>query len=135
MDTHYVKYNLLKMNDPKTLNQYILEKATGFRCGVTLPFQEVETTFSDIEGVFNVSLPEDAVQPWQSASGSINRNKNYAILGAIAEAMERYSAAVVNFPIKKFRNLRIKKSFCPVNFPFFLKINIIIQISNGKKPI
>lgn len=103
----------------KTLNQYILEKATGFRCGVTLPFQEVETTFSDMEGVFNVSLPEDSVQPWQSASGSINRDKNHAILGAIAEAMERYSAAVINFPIKKYSQLNNKKVILPNEFSLF----------------
>ena len=47
----------------KTLNQYILEKATGFRCGITLSYQNVETSFSDIEEFFNVSLPEDSVQP------------------------------------------------------------------------
>ena len=96
----------------KTLNQYILEKATGFRCGITLSYQNVETSFSDIEEFFNVSLPEDSVQPWKSASGSISRDQNRSIVGAIAEAMERYSAAVVNFPIKKLSELK-KESVIP----------------------
>ncbi|MEI6222353.1 MAG: YcaO-like family protein [bacterium] len=89
----------------KTLNQLILTQATGFRIGVTLPFQEVEMTFSDICGLFNVSLPEDSIQPWKSASGSIHRDRNKATIGAIAEAMERYSAAVVNFPVKRLSEL------------------------------
>ena len=94
-----MKYN-------KTLNQLVLEQATGFRCGVTLPFQEVENTFADISGIFNVSLPEDTAASWQSASGSISRDNNQAIMGAIAEAMERYSSAVYNFPIKSFAQLQ-----------------------------
>ena len=103
----------------KNLSQYILEKSTGFRCGITLPFQEVETTFADMEGIVNVSLPEDSIQPWKSASGSINRNKNYAIIGAVAEAMERYSAAVINFPIKKIQELKAEKVIIHSEFSLF----------------
>lgn len=105
--------------EQKTLNQHILQIATGFRCGVTLPHQNVETSFSDVEGLFNVSLPEDSVQSWKSASGSISRDEKRAIVGAIAEAMERYSAAVINFPIKTLSELRQEKVITHDQFSLF----------------
>ncbi|HBY21539.1 MAG: hypothetical protein A2Y24_06125 [Clostridiales bacterium GWE2_32_10] len=103
----------------KSINQYILEKSAGFRCGITLPFQEVENTFSDIEGIFNISVPNDAVEPWQSASGSINRDKNYAIMGAIAESLERYSSAVTDFPVKKLSEIGDEKVILHGEFSLF----------------
>jgi ribosomal protein S12 methylthiotransferase accessory factor len=103
----------------KTLDYLILSKATGFRNGVTLPFQLVDKTFSDLEGIFNASLPEDSVQPWKSASGSISRDEDRAVIGAIAEAMERYSAAVVNFQIKKLSDLSGEKVISHNDFSLF----------------
>ncbi len=103
----------------KTLDYLILSKATGFRNGVTLPFQLVDKTFSDIEGIFNASLPEDSVQPWKSASGSISRDEDRAVIGAIAEAMERYSAAVINFQIKKQSDLSGEKVIAYNEFSLF----------------
>jgi ribosomal protein S12 methylthiotransferase accessory factor len=103
----------------RKLDQYILERATGFRNGVVLPFQEIETTFADIEGIFNVSLPEDSVQPWKSASGGISRDKDRAITGAIAEAMERHSAAIIKFPIKKLSELNNEKVILHSEFSLF----------------
>lgn len=93
----------------KTLDYHLLNQAVGLRIGMTLPFQSIEGTFSDISGYFNVSTPEDSVQPWQTASGSMNKDESLAIMGAIGEAMERYSAAVIDFPIKKATEIRKDK--------------------------
>ncbi len=103
----------------RSFDACILEESTGFRCGITLPHQQVEKTFSDIEGLFNISLPEDSVQPWKSASGSISRDKDRAVIGAIAEAMERYSAAVINFQIKKPSDLSEEKIITHNEFSLF----------------
>ena len=103
----------------KSLHYLILTKATGFRCGVTLPFSDVETTFSDIEGVFNVSVPEDSVQAWKSAGGSMGRDRDRAVIGAIAEVMERYSAAVIDFPIKTVSELDNDRVILHEEFPLF----------------
>lgn len=89
----------------KNLRQFILEQATGFRCGVTLPYQLVKSSSADLSGLHNVSLPEDTTKAWQTASGSMNRNPDLAIIAAIAEAMERYSAAVLNFPVRHYSEL------------------------------
>lgn len=103
----------------KKLNQYVLERATGFRCGVTLPSQLVEATFSDVGGIFNVSLPEDSIQPWKSASGGISRDQDRSTVSAIAEAMERYSAGIVDFPIKKCSDLGNEKVIYHDEFSLF----------------
>ncbi|MCX7928086.1 MAG: YcaO-like family protein [Patescibacteria group bacterium] len=107
------------MVSAKNLDYLVLSQAASFRSGITLPFQIVENTFSDIEGIFNVSVPEDSVQPWKSASGSISRDRNQAIVGAVAEAMERYSAAVISFPIKKLQDLKGEKVITHSEFSLF----------------
>ena len=85
----------------KTLDYYLLNLATGVRIGITLPHQSVQSTFADLPGYFNVSISEDLTKFWRTASGSMANNMASAVMGAIGEAMERYSAAVVDFPIKK----------------------------------
>jgi len=67
----------------KTLEQYILEQATNFRCGIVLPCQETKNTFCDAYGYYNISVPNNSTRPWESASGSLNSDKNLAISGAI----------------------------------------------------
>ncbi len=104
-----------------TLNFHILSKVCGFRCGIILPYQQVETTFSDIQGIFNISIPEDSVQPWKSATGSISRLLNRAITGAIGEAIERYCAAVISFPVKKASEVKENKIIFPHEFSLFAK--------------
>lgn len=104
----------------KNLNQLVLEMATGHRCGVTLPFQNIETTSADIKGLFNISLPKDSVQSWDSASGGLNRDKNLAVIGAIAESMERYSASIMNFPVKKLSAIKDTAVLSYDQFSLFL---------------
>lgn len=87
----------------KTLTQYVLQKATSFRCGIVLPPQKIENTFADIEGMANVSVPDNSMEAWKSASGGINKDEQIATISAIAEAMERHSASLINFPIKNYQ--------------------------------
>lgn len=89
----------------KTLRQYILEKAAGFRCGLILPYQVFDSTFCHLDGIYNISIPQDERQGWHTASGSIGRDKNQAVMGAIGEALERENASRVRFPIKQGRDL------------------------------
>lgn len=81
----------------KTLNQYLMEQCCGFRCGVVLPFQRLPANFCDISNAYNYSVPADSNGTWQTASGSMNFNENNAIMGAVGEALERYSAAACDF--------------------------------------
>lgn len=64
-------------------------------------------------------MPEDSARPWKSASGGIGRERDKATIGALAEAMERYSAAVINFPIKKLSELRGEKTIAHGEFTLF----------------
>lgn len=105
----------------KTLNQYVLQKATSFRCGIVLPPQKVENTFADIENIANVSVPENSIEAWRSASGGINQDEQIATISAIAEAMERYSAFLINFPVKKLSEIKNEKIITHDQFSLFLE--------------
>ena len=99
----------------KTINQYILEQCCNFRCGISLPYQRIPNNFSDISNVYNYSIPEDSIQTWRTASGSINFNENKAIMGAIGESLERYSGAVCMFDIKSYKELKNKNNLLNYN--------------------
>ena len=90
----------------KTLSQYIMEGTTGFRCGIFLPWQELFPSFADIENYFNVSVPEDSAYQWSTASGGIAEDRNSAIMCAIGEAAERYSAALCEYEIRQGKELK-----------------------------
>ena len=94
----------------KTLNQLLLEQCCNFRCGVTLPFQKIPNNFCDISNVYNYSVPEDTVEKWKTASGSLNFDENKAIMGAIGESLERYSGAIYNFSLYEYSELKNKKN-------------------------
>ena len=85
----------------RSLNYLTLTMATGFRCGVVPPYAEVEASLADLDGFVNISLPPDIAQPWQSPTGSMSRDRGQAIVGAIAESMERYSASLKEFPVRR----------------------------------
>lgn len=103
----------------QSLNYLTIQNAANFRVGVTLPWQEVESSFADIDGFFNISIPEDTAKPWKSSSGSINKDKDKAVVGAIAEAMERYSAALVKFPVRKLSELKRERIILHSEFSLF----------------
>ena len=90
----------------KSLNQYILEQACNFRCGISLPFQKVKMNFCDIPNLYNYSVPEDTIDIWKTASGAISFNENEAIMGAIGESLERYSSAICDFELKEYNELK-----------------------------
>lgn len=89
----------------KTVSQFLLEQSCNFRCGISLPYQRIENNFCDISNVYNYSVPEDAIETWKTASGSLNFDENSAIKGAIGEALERYSSAVYTFDLKSLKDL------------------------------
>ncbi|MFW5720435.1 MAG: YcaO-like family protein [Candidatus Dojkabacteria bacterium] len=91
-----------------SLSHAQLLSATGYRCGVTLPPQEVEITFSDMEGYHNFSVPEDSVQPWKTASGSMHRDAQVAKVASVCESLERYAAAMSPFPLSKAHEINEK---------------------------
>ncbi len=90
----------------KTINQLLLEQCCNFRCGITLPYQRIPNNFCDISNVYNYSVPEDTIETWKTASGSLNFDENRAIMGAIGESLERYSAAVCQFSMKSYLDLK-----------------------------
>jgi len=94
----------------KSIEQYLLEQCCNFRCGIVLPYQKNPNNFCDISNVYNYSVPEDAVETWKTASGSLNFNENYAIMGAIGESLERYSSAVCNFNTISYFDLKNEKN-------------------------
>ncbi len=94
----------------KTINQYLLEQCCNFRCGIILPYQKIPNNFCDISNVYNYSIPEDTIETWKTASGSLNFDENKAIMGAIGEALERYSGAVCMFDIKSYFELKNEKN-------------------------
>ncbi len=99
----------------KTLNQFLLEGCCNFRCGITLPYQRIPNNFCDISNVYNYSVPEDAIETWKTASGSLNFDENSAIMGAIGEALERYSGAVCMFNMKSYFDLKDEKRILNYN--------------------
>jgi ribosomal protein S12 methylthiotransferase accessory factor len=89
----------------KTFNQYLMEQACNFRCGITLPFQQVPNNFCDISGVYNYAVPDDTAQKWQTASGGFSNDENAAIMAAIGESLERYCGSICEFELKKYSEL------------------------------
>ncbi len=103
----------------KTLNQYILENTTNFRCWITMPFQKIENSFADVDWIYNYSVPENTTAYWSSASGCANYDENLAILWAIWESLERYSAFVYDFEIKKIDEVKDQKYLTYDDFSLF----------------
>lgn len=103
----------------KNLYYYLLKQATSFRCGITMPFQEVIPNFSDIGGIYNISVPRDSAKNWATSSGCIDFDKENAICGAIAEAMERYCGALISFQIKNKAELKGKSVIQLEKFALF----------------
>lgn len=118
----------------KTLSEHLLYISSNFRNGIVLPFQEVLPTPSELEGFYNISVPEDSVQPWQSASGSLHRSKDKAIIGAIGEAMERYSAAVTEFPLKQLREIEGENYLSYNDFALFYEEQYNNPLFKWKRP-
>jgi len=90
----------------KNLNHHLLEKSTTFRCGIVPPHQAIESSASDIPGIFNTAIPADASEAWQTATGSIGRDSISSISRAIGEALERYCAFAANFPLKSLEQIQ-----------------------------
>lgn len=105
----------------QTITDQLLRNASGFRCGVTLPYQNVKLTFADIPGYFNVATPKDSSKNWETASGSISKNQNHAISAAVGESMERYCAAVIPITIKKHDEINNEKILPISQFSLFSK--------------
>ena len=93
----------------RTVSQLLLEQCCNFRCGIGLPFQRIPNNFCDISNVYNYSVPEDTIEKWKTASGSLNFDENKAIMGAIGESLERYSGAICKFDLKSYTELKNEK--------------------------
>lgn len=59
----------------------------------------------DIPGIFNVAVPEDAANAWQTVSGAVGLTREAAVAGAIGEGLERLAAAQVRVPLRSRRQL------------------------------
>ncbi|MBR3163230.1 MAG: YcaO-like family protein [Clostridia bacterium] len=103
----------------KTINQLLFEQSCNFRCGISLPIRKVNTNFCDIPDIYNYSVPEDSIETWRTASGSISFDENKAIMGAIGEALERYSGAICKFELKKISDLKGKTVIPYTEFALF----------------
>lgn len=77
-----------------------MRQCAGMRCGALVPPQETVSSFADLRGFHNISVPEGGGGLWRSASGGIARERGQAALSALGEALERYSAAIVNFAVQ-----------------------------------
>lgn len=75
------------------LSATLLSGATGLRCGLLKPVQDVASEPCDLSGIFNATIPADGVNAWQSASGAVAYTRDDAVMGAIGEGLERYAAA------------------------------------------
>ncbi|SIP90770.1 ribosomal protein S12 methylthiotransferase accessory factor [Aromatoleum tolulyticum] len=73
----------------------MLTSAASLRCGLLLEPQFVAAEACDLPGLFNVAVPEDPSNPWQTVSGAVGVTRESALIGAIAEGLERYAAAFV----------------------------------------
>ncbi|MBR1936644.1 MAG: YcaO-like family protein [Bacilli bacterium] len=119
----------------KTINQLLMEQCCNFRCGIALPFQRIPNNFCDISNVYNYSVPEDSIEPWKTASGSLNFDENKAIMGAIGESLERYSGAICNFDMKSYAELNNKKRILYYkDFSLFAEEQYNDQSFSWKKP-
>ena len=78
-----------------SLFQYQLTSAAALRCGLLLEPQRVAAEACDLPGLFNVAVPEDPSNPWQTVSGAVGTTPEAALIGAVAEGLERYAAAFV----------------------------------------
>lgn len=89
-----------------SLSQYCLRLASNFRTGLALPYQEIESLFSDVDGFYNVAVPFGKRQgEKQAANGGIARTPDDAIDAGIAESLERYSGSIASFPVYKASSL------------------------------
>ncbi len=106
----------------KNLNQYLLEQTCSYRCGLALPYYEIESSFADIEDIFNVACSYDINEFEKTANGGISFNRNQAICAAIAESLERYNGAKFLPKVKSYEEIKNKDSLLTYqNFSFFSK--------------
>lgn len=78
-----------------SLNILLLQNASDNRHGVTFEPQVANKSESDLQKLFHVGVPSSVLTPWESASGGVSDNKDQATYAAIAESIERFSAATV----------------------------------------
>lgn len=102
------------------LHQYLLEQACGYRCSLVLPYYEIESSFSDITGIYNVACSYDINEFENTANGGISFDRNQAICAAIAESLERYNGVKFEPKIKKYEEIKNKtRLLSHNNFSFF----------------
>jgi ribosomal protein S12 methylthiotransferase accessory factor len=86
----------------------LLRTAPGFRHGIVLPPEHVESTFADPPGIVNVGVPAATEDPWVGATGGIGWTRDAAENAGIGEALERYAAAA--FPLPERRRSELPPS-------------------------
>ncbi|MCA9332409.1 YcaO-like family protein [Candidatus Saccharibacteria bacterium] len=82
------------------LSQILLLQAPNNRHGITLEPQRAKVSLSDVQDIVHMGVPSSVKSPWESAAGGIGRNEEDAKLAAIGEAIERYSATLIELPLR-----------------------------------
>jgi ribosomal protein S12 methylthiotransferase accessory factor len=91
-----------------TLSSHLLQGAARPRCGLVRPAQPIDPSPCDATGplfdgrrVHNAATPADPANPWQGVSGAVALDADAAADGAVAEALERLSAAQVGMDVRR----------------------------------
>jgi ribosomal protein S12 methylthiotransferase accessory factor len=85
---------------PEPISSLLLPLAANNRHGLVFNPQTAQLSKSDIPDIFHVGVPFSSTNQWKSASGGVGRDRQSATLAAIGEGVERYSAAIIQVPLK-----------------------------------
>lgn len=88
------------MPAPTLLSRHLLQRCVQPHTGLLPTCHLLERQPSDWPGIFNAAAPEEPQNPWQTISGAVGLDAQSALTAAIAEALERHSAALVHLPVR-----------------------------------
>lgn len=101
------------------LSALLLEAAANNRHGLTFAPQVASLSKSDVSEFTHVGVATQRGNGWQSASGGVSPDPNTAVLAAIGEGVERYTAAQAIVPLKLKRELSNKQLIDAKDFTLF----------------
>lgn len=97
----------------------MLQSAAAARCGLLLAPQSLPVEACDVPGLYNVAVPEDPANAWQTVSGAVGLTHDAALAGAIGEGLERLAAAQVRVPVRPRASLDAAERIDAAAFALF----------------
>ncbi len=85
---------------PARLDDALVARAATLRSGLVLPCQPLPASACEMDGYHHASVAADPAWTWQTTSGGIADSPAGAATVAVAEALERYAAAICPFEVR-----------------------------------